>query len=151
MRLILKLPAHVTLEEVVDGMAHAGWRVLTLPPELHHLYPGYWVAARAIIFEHLNRARSGEVVAADASREIELADERDVDAFVSALAGAIMHRLEGVHCGTCGVECAAPHLPEALHHALHVYAKESPSPGNHRVTGKAPAVGAAEPPGQAPG
>jgi len=124
MRLTLKLPPHMTFEEVVDGMAHAGWRVLTLPPELHHLYPGYWVAARAIIFEHMNRAKVSETVSPAHETHIHLADHRETGEFVDALSAAIMHRLEGAHCGTCGVECQGPHLPQALHHALHVYAKE---------------------------
>ncbi len=130
MRLVLNLPAGMTFEEVVDGLAHAGWKVLTLPPELHQLYPGYWVAARAIIFDHLNKARQGAAGSAQAEHEIELVDTRDLDGFVAALADAIMRRLEGAHCGTCGVECAATHLPEALRHALELYRKPEEGPAN---------------------
>jgi hypothetical protein len=121
MRLTLRLPAHVTFEEVVDALTHAGWRVLTLPPELHHLYPGYWVAARGIIFDYLSHAKVRETETGTRGRRIELEDERATEAFVENLSRAIMARLEGAHCGTSGIAGAAHHLPQALQDALQVW------------------------------
>ncbi len=49
------LPVTVTLDSLIDEVAHAAWRVLASSPAGPGLYPGYYIPVRQAIEEHLMR------------------------------------------------------------------------------------------------
>ncbi len=114
MRVNMKVRRNEELESLADEVAREVWAALCSVPELHALYPGYFVSVRSITFNFLSRHSAGtpEIV------EFTFEDPDEVEAFEVNLAGEIASGLYWPMGRIRALPLISNGIPRAIHGAL---------------------------------
>ncbi len=90
------LPGTVTLEALIDQVAHATWKVLAASAAGPDLYPGYYIPVRQAIEEHLMRVMLEEEDLGAAHGYRFAGGSRADDRLEEGIVRAVAARLPGV-------------------------------------------------------
>lgn len=112
------LPMPVTMEAVMDQMAHAVWRVLGTTRAGVGLYPGYFVPMRQAIEEHLMRMLLEEEDLGAARGYRFSGGPGDGERLEDGIVRAVISRLPGLLGDVRVAEVFSRDVPVAMHSVL---------------------------------
>lgn len=112
------LPMPMTMESVVDQMAHAAWRVLASSNLSPAIYPGYFIPLRQAVEEQLMHMLLEEEDLGSAKGYRFIGGRRAGERLEDGIARAVLARLPGVLGDIRVADAFLQTVPSAMHSVL---------------------------------